>query len=86
MPNIKSALKRMKTSRQSRLENSQKRSRLRNAIKKVRNAETLEEAKKSLTHAVSLLDKYSGDGILHSRTAARYKSRLMRHIKNMEES
>ena len=85
MPNIRSAWKRMQTSKKARSQKSQKRSKLRNAIRKVRNAETLEEAKERLTHAVSLLDKYAGKGSVHSKTAARYKSRLMKHVRQMEE-
>ncbi len=75
----------MKTSRESRLQNYQKRTRLKNAIKKVRKSATVEEAKNSLNTAVSLLDKYSGQGILHKRTAARYKSQLMKHVQEMEK-
>jgi small subunit ribosomal protein S20 len=33
-------------------------------------------AKKQLNHAISLIDKMAGKGIIHRNTASRYKSRL----------
>jgi len=76
----------MKTNREKKLSNFQKRSRLKNAIKKVTKATDAEAARNDLGPAVSLLDKYSRKGILHPKTAARYKSRLSKHVKRMETS
>jgi len=86
VPNIKSAVKRMKTSREQKLVNFQKRSRLKNAVRKVRKATTAEQARNDLNAALSLLDKSANKGILHPRTAARQKSRLTRHVRRMETS
>ncbi len=86
MPTIKSAWKRMRTSRKAKLENYRKRSKLRTAVKNVRSAGSGEEARKNLTKAISLLDKYSKQGILHPRNAARKKSHLTKHVRGLEQS
>lgn len=83
MPNIKSSVKDIKSSRKARLENFQKRSRLKTAVKKVRKAATGEEAKASLKTAISLLDRYSRKGIIPKRTAARQKSRLTKYVSKL---
>lgn len=85
MPTIKSALKRMRTSEKAKLENYRKRSRLRTAIRNVRSAGSPEEARKNLTTAISLLDKYSKRGILHPRNAARQKSQLTKYVRGLEQ-
>lgn len=76
----------MKSSRKARLENFQKRSRLKTAVKKVRSAADRAEAQSSLRAAVSLLDKYARKGIIPKNTAARQKSRLMKHVSGLKGS
>ena len=60
MPTIKSSKKRMHLSRAANLRNRARRSSIRTAIKRVRNAETAEEAEKRLRHVISLLDRPLG--------------------------
>jgi small subunit ribosomal protein S20 len=76
----------MRTSRNAKLENYRKRSRLRTAVKSVRSAGSSEEARRNLNRAISLLDKYSKQGILHPRNAARQKSQLTKYVRGMEQS
>lgn len=76
MPNVKSAEKRARTSREARIRNRGNRSRLRTALKRVRQAESADAGRGALRDAESLLDRMAGKGIIHANTAARHKSRL----------
>jgi small subunit ribosomal protein S20 len=80
MPNIKSAKKRMQTSRNANERNRTVRSRLRNAIKRVRIAEDTASAEFEYKKAQVLLDRAATDRILHPNAAARIKSRLSKTI------
>ena len=63
--------------------NRSNRSRLRTEIKKLRDAIEASDKKQSLTQlepTISLIDKMVNKRILHRNTAARYKSRLTRHV------
>ncbi|HSG49223.1 MAG TPA: 30S ribosomal protein S20 [Longimicrobiales bacterium] len=80
MPNIKSAKKRMELSRKWNAANRQKRATLRTAIKKVRNADSADEAQALYLKAVSLLDRAATKRLLHPNRAARIKSRLSKHV------
>lgn len=79
MPNIKSAIKRVKTGEKRRLRNASHKSALRTAIKhfevavESKNAET---AKANLLLVSKKLDKAASKGIIHKNEAARRKSRL----------
>ncbi len=83
MPNIKSAKKRMELSARARLKNRSARSRIRTAIKKVRQAETVEEARTRLREAVSLLDRAARRRLFHPNRVARIKSKLTRFVNQM---
>ncbi|CAN5467017.1 30S ribosomal protein S20 [soil metagenome] len=85
MPNVKSAEKRMRTSRIRAERNKQKRSRLRTALKKVRQAETPEAASEAFRAATSLLDRAAAKRLIHPNKAARVKSRLAQHLQEMEQ-
>lgn len=83
MPNHKSAEKRVRQTEKKNLINRAKRSKLRSAIKKLRTAISsgnTQESKDLLYPTVSLIDKAVNKGTLHKNTAARYKSRLTKHV------
>lgn len=84
MPNIKSSTKRMVLGRQANEANRKKRSTLRTAMKKVRHAETAEEARGSLQRAISLLDRAATKRLIHPNKAARLKGQLVRHVNSLE--
>ena len=73
-----SALKAHRQNLVHRERNRKYRSQLRSTLKQIRI--TIEKdkagAKKGLSHAISLIDKMAGKGIIHRNTASRYKSRL----------
>jgi small subunit ribosomal protein S20 len=79
MPNTKSAAKRLRQTTGRTLRNRAAKSRLRTSIKKVRQAldgGNRDAAMAAFQAAVAIIDKTASKGIIHSRTAARYKSRL----------
>ncbi|HID95514.1 MAG TPA: 30S ribosomal protein S20 [Candidatus Latescibacteria bacterium] len=84
MPRHKSAIKRMKQERVARARNSAVRSSMRTAIKKVRRAQTREDAQKALQVALSVIDKTANKGVIHKNTAARYKSRLTMYVNTLK--
>lgn len=82
MPNIKSQIKRDRTSKEARAKNAARKSELRTAMKKVELAVAegkMDEAKAALPHAISLLDRAAQDGILTRNSADRKKAHLQ-HI------
>ncbi|MCM3725192.1 small subunit ribosomal protein S20 [Neobacillus bataviensis] len=81
MPNIKSAIKRVKTTEARNAQNTTAKSAMRTAVKKVEAAVTLNDAaaaKEALVSAASKLDKAAAKGLIHKNAAARKKSRLMK--------
>ena len=67
-------------------QNRQTRSKLRTALKSIRAAidqGDLAGAKTALTATFSLVDKMANKGIIHRNTAARYKSRLTKHVNEL---
>jgi small subunit ribosomal protein S20 len=76
-------MKRMKTNRIRRARNRTYRSNLKTAMKKVLSSSDPQEAAGHLQEAISLFDKYARRGIIHKNTAARKKSRLMNHVRNL---
>jgi len=83
MPNIKSAKKRMELSRRANTKNRARRSRIRTAVKKVRQAETAEEAHARLREAIRILDHAATKHLMHANRAARIKSQLARHVREI---
>ncbi len=66
--------------------NRSNRSKLRTSIKKLRTAVAGSDKAVStelLFPTVSLIDKAVNKGIIHKNTAARYKSRLTKHVNNL---
>jgi small subunit ribosomal protein S20 len=83
VPNIKSAIKRVKTSEASKAHNSAIKSSMRTAVKKVEAAivnNDATNAKEFLVEAVKKLDKAASKGLIHKKAAARKKSRLMKKL------
>ena len=83
MPNIKSAAKDVKKSRQNRLRNLDAKSKMKTFIKKAKAAarqEHKEVAVKVASEAYSVIDKVAERGIIHKNQAARRKSRLMKAV------
>ncbi len=79
MPNIKSAIKRVKTSNARNAQNTTVKSAMRTAVKKAEAAIASEDknaANESLVVAASNLDKAAAKGLIHKNAAARKKSRL----------
>jgi small subunit ribosomal protein S20 len=76
LPNIKSAAKRMRTSRVRAARNRIVRSRIRTAIKQVRAAESAEAADQALRLATALIDRAATRRVIHPNKAARTKSQL----------
>mgnify|MGYP001175240509 CR=1 FL=1 len=82
MPNIKSAIKRVKTNEERRAQNVQLKSAMRTAIKKFEAAalNNADNAQELLKNAVKHVDKAAAKGIIHKNTASRTKSRLMKKL------
>ncbi len=83
MPNHKSCKKRMKTSAVARQRNRGVSSRLRKAVKDLRAVTNPAEAQTQLKEIYSIIDKAHKNGILHKNKAARDKSRLTAHVKQL---
>jgi small subunit ribosomal protein S20 len=86
MPNHKSAEKRVRQTERRNEVNRKNRSRLRTAVKKMRaelNTKNAESNQALLPLTVSMIDKMVNKGMIHRNTAARYKSRLTRHVNNL---
>lgn len=86
MANSRQAAKRARQSEKRRSNNRWQKSRMFTAMRNVLKAieqKNREEASKSYQNATSLIDKLVGKGILHKNKAARHKSRLNAHIKEL---
>jgi small subunit ribosomal protein S20 len=86
MPNIKSAIKRVKTSEARNAQNTTVKSATRTAVKKAEAAITLNDAtaaKEALVTAASKLDKAAAKGLIHKNAAARKKSRLAKKANSL---
>lgn len=82
MPNIKSAIKRVKTTSTRTLRNAAQKSALRTSIKKYEAAVAANDANAPalLKEACRKLDKAVSKGLVHKNTAARKKSRLTKKL------
>lgn len=86
MANHKSAEKRVRQNTKRNEINRSNRSKLRTQIKKLRSALLATDKKQSdelLVPTVSLIDKAVNKGLIHRNTAARYKSRLTKHVSEL---
>jgi len=83
MANHKSAEKRVRQNLKRNAINRSNRTRLRTQIKKLRTALAGHDKAQStelLNPTISSIDKAVNKGIIHKNTAARYKSRLTKHV------
>ena len=83
MANHKSAEKRVRQTAKRNSINRSNRSQLRTKIKALRSAIAQHDkalSEESLGSTVSVIDKAVNKGLIHKNTAARYKSRLTRHV------
>jgi small subunit ribosomal protein S20 len=83
MANIKSAIKRIRTSEKRRVRNAAVRSTVRTSLKGARTAiegGQVDQARSTLLHTIQVLDKAVTKGVIHKNTAARKKSRLTRQL------
>ncbi|HVF30097.1 MAG TPA: 30S ribosomal protein S20 [Pyrinomonadaceae bacterium] len=88
MANHKSAEKRVRQNEKRNLNNRSNRSKLRTQIKKLRSAVAAHDQKlgdELLTPTVSIIDKAVNKGLIHRNTAARYKSRLTKHVSDLSK-
>ena len=87
MANHKSALKRIRQNEKRCLHNRTYRNRARTLVKKARTSiadGSLEEAIAATRLAVKDLDQAASRGVIHPRNAARRKSRLMKHLHELQ--
>jgi small subunit ribosomal protein S20 len=82
MPNIKSAIKRVKVSEKNKAQNITAKSAMRTAVKKAEAAivNNDAEATAAFSAAASKLDKSAAKGLIHKNAAARKKSRMMKKL------
>jgi small subunit ribosomal protein S20 len=88
LANTKQAKKRIRQAEKHRRHNVGMRSMLRTYIKKVTAAIATKDqnaALASLQEATPVIDRMVSKGIIHKNKAARHKSRLSAHIKNLAE-
>ena len=80
MPNIKSAIKRVRTNEKKNAQNSQDKTAMRSSVKKAEQAlaNNAENAGDSVKVAIQQVEKAANKGLIHKNTAARKKSRLMK--------
>jgi small subunit ribosomal protein S20 len=83
MPHHKSCKKRMRTSEDDRQRNRIYRSQFRSLVRKVRESQDQPSGTGNLSKAASLLDRLAHKGIIHKNTAANYKSRLSRFVRQL---
>lgn len=86
MANTASAKKRARQAEKHRQLNASHRSHMRTFIKKVRKAAeagSKTEAQTAFADVVPILDRMGAKGLIHKRTAARYKSRLSAALKKV---
>lgn len=88
MATHKSALKRIRQNEKRRLHNRSYRNRARTLVKQAREAierGDVDEARETTRMATRDLDTLASRGIIHSRNAARRKSRLMKQLARMAD-
>jgi small subunit ribosomal protein S20 len=88
LANIKSAIKRIRSSARKQEHNRILRGRARTATKKARLAlgeDKPQDAQTAIKLATSELDRAAGKGVIHKNNAARRKSRLMKQFNQMQQ-
>jgi small subunit ribosomal protein S20 len=83
VPNIKSAIKRVKTTERNRVRNKAWRSSVRTvrtSVVDTAKAGKKADVQKALQNAYKVIDMAVSKGVLHKNAAARRKSRLTKHV------
>jgi small subunit ribosomal protein S20 len=89
LANIKSAIKRIRSSGRKQKHNRIVRGQARTAVKKARVAlaeNKPEETQALIQEAISALDHAAGKGVIHKNNAARHKSRLTKKLNRLQQS
>lgn len=89
MPNIKSAIKRVKVAEKKRIRNRAAKSTVRTYVKSaeksiVASSPSPENTLQAVARALKELDSAASKGILHKNNAARRKSRLMKKYNQLQ--
>ena len=84
LPTLASSKKRMRQAERARLRNKSTRSSLRTSLKKILETNSKEEAEALINRTQSIIDKTAKKGVIHRNAAARYKSRVRRHVAALE--
>ena len=84
LPTLASSKKRMRQAEKARLRNKSVRSSLRTSLKKILATNSKEEAEALINRTQSIIDKTAQKGVIHRNAAARYKSRVRRHVAALE--
>ncbi len=83
MPNIKSAIKKVKVAERNRLRNRVWKSRIRtekNNLAEALKTANVNEVDQNLSNLYEVIDKAVSKGVVHKNTAARHKSRLAKKV------
>lgn len=83
MPHHKQFKKALKQNDAARVRNRTVKSRVATFVKKVKNAQSKEDAEKLLSEAFSVIDTTARKGVIKKQTAARKKSRLTKLVAKM---
>jgi len=86
LANIKSAIKRIRSSERKRVRNKPVRTALKTYIRVAQTrigGKATEESAEAVVRAISALDKAASKGIIHRNQAARRKSRLMARLNKL---
>ena len=84
LPTLASSKKRMRQAEKARLRNKSVRSSLRTSLKKILATNSKEEAEALINRTQSIIDKTAQKGVIHRNAAARYKSKVRRHVAALE--
>lgn len=86
MPNIKSAIKRVKVNEKKNAENKMIKSEINTYIRKYKNAiaeKNVDEATRLLSEVVSRLDAAASKNVIHKNNASRKQSRLAKMLETI---
>ena len=86
MANTPQARKRVRQAVKARTRNAAQKSNFRSSIKKVLKSladKNKEQSNSNFKEAMSIMDKLVAKGLIHKNKAARHKSRLNKHIKEL---
>ena len=80
MANHKSALKRIRSSRQKQLRNKYQHKTTRNAIRDLKAVTVKKEAEKKLPTVIAMLHKLAKNNVIHKNKAGNLQSKLTKHV------